>query len=326
MIGIYQDNFVDFLKKNLGDCKTTQKNIITVCPWCEYGKKKDHYHLHISLDLPIFHCFHGSCEQKGTIGKLISKIQGNDISDIFVDKNKLKESNKKREIFVNKEIISKDIIIPPLNREKFLSKELYLKKRLKFFNINSSSIKGLIYDFNEFLNINHIHLQQNVAKLKDYLQNNFIGFLTENESTIIFRNIDSSQKMRYYKYKIKETNFLDYYRLNGSDITSNTIVLAEGIFDIFSSYLFDNLNIKNKVRLYASALSAKYQALIHSLVFYENIYRPDIIILSDRGIDIEYYKKLKLKNCHIINSLSVYYNKSGKDFNDLPVDPVKIQL
>ena len=58
MIGIYQDNFIDYLRERLGsEPKITAKNIIVPCPWCEYQEDKDHYHLYIGLDIPIFNCF-----------------------------------------------------------------------------------------------------------------------------------------------------------------------------------------------------------------------------------------------------------------------------
>jgi hypothetical protein len=127
----------------------------------------------------------------------------------------------------------------------------------------------------------------------------------------------------YYKLKLNETNFLDYYKLNGGNQSSRKIVLAEGIFDIFSEHIFDSLNIKGQVKLYASALSSKYEALVKSIVFHEQIFRPEIIILSDKGITKGYYQKLDKYNNHIIDKIDVYYNKSGKDFNDFPVTPVQ---
>lgn len=84
------------------------------------------------------------------------------------------------------------------------------------------------------------------------------------------------------------------------------------------------MNIKNKIRLYATALSANFIALIKSLVFYEQIFQPEIIVLSDRDVTRDYYKKLKFFNKHIIKKLTVYYNKSGKDFNCTPINPLKI--
>ena len=90
MIGIYQDEFVDYLKNKLGDhIKTSSKNIICPCPWCEYGEDKNHYHMYISIEIPIFHCFHANCEQSGSLKKFLSKLEGHDISDEFIDKDKL---------------------------------------------------------------------------------------------------------------------------------------------------------------------------------------------------------------------------------------------
>ncbi len=327
MIGIYQDNFIDYLRDNLGvEPKITSKNIITPCPWCEYSQKKDHYHLYISLEAPMFHCFHGGCETSGVLSKYLRKVAGHDASDVFIDKTKVKEYEKLKNIFVEKDEKLKEIKLPPLEPTMYPTKELYLKKRLKFSNIPSKTIKGLIYNIHEFININSIPVDEKLFRLRDYLHSNFIGFLTEHGTTVMFRNVVNSQQFRFYKLKIQNSNFLDFYRLPGNNYKSKKVVLAEGIFDIFTSSIFDHLDIKNDVKLYASALSSKYLGLIQSIVYYEKIFRPDVIILSDNGIEIDYYKKMKFFNKHIINSLTVYYNKTGKDFNDFPLTPVKILI
>lgn len=322
MIGIYEDSFLDYLKKKLGDerVKSNYKNIIVSCPWCEYNKDSNHYHMYISTEVPIFHCFHADCEQSGTVNKLLKKLEGHDISDKFFDKQKVSEIVKNNKIFVKREN-EKLIKIPELDIEKFPLKEMYIKQRLKFCNYPSIYIKGLIFDLDKFIELNNIPIDNTLFKLKDYLQSNFIGFLTENQSTVMFRNIDHDQHMKFFKLKLKSTNFLDYYRLPGENPSSNKIVLAEGIFDIFTEYLFDSLDIKNDVRLYASALSSKYLSLIQSIIYHEQIFKPEVIVLSDRGIDSLYYKKIKKYNSHIIDRMSVYFNKGGKDFNTTPVIP-----
>jgi len=326
MIGIYQDSFIDYLKNSTGKAvKTTSKNIILQCPFCEFNQTKDHYHMYISLDAPIFHCFHAECEAKGVLGKLLRKIEGKDISDVFVDKNILKELTRKREVFTDKEKHIK-IEIPRLDPKRFLMKELYIRNRLKFAPIESMSIKGLVYDIDAFIELNKIQIDEKLFRMKDYLQSSFVGFLTENKSTLICRNIDNKQEFRYYKMKVAENNFLDYYKLKGGNPTSKKIVIAEGIFDIFSEHIYDSLNIKQNIKLYASALSSKFESLIKSIVFHEQIFRPEIIVLSDRGITKNYYQKLDKYNSHIIDKMEVYYNKTGKDFNDLPVVPLKISL
>jgi len=324
MIGIYKEIFLDYLKEKLDVTpKVTIKNIIVPCPWCEYKIDKDHYHLYIGLDAPIFHCFHAGCGQSGVMPKLLRRLEGHDISNVFIDKEMLKESTKRREIFVDKEKTQLNVKLPPISKTAFMLKDMYIKRRLKFYNIPSSMIKGLIYDVNQFIDINKIPVDESLFRTRDYLHANFVGFLTENQSTAIFRNIDNTHSMKFYKLKIQQNNFLDYYKLPGNNPKSNKIILSEGIFDIFTEHIFDSINMKNEAKLYASALSSKYLSLIHSIVFNEQIFQPEVIILSDRGISRDYYKKLKFYNRHIINRLTVYYNKAAKDFNDTPVVPIK---
>lgn len=327
MIGIYQDDFIDFLRQNLGDhIKTSSKNIICPCPWCEYQKERDHYHMYISIEAPIFHCFHGSCEQSGTLPKLLTKIQGHDISEVFIDKSMVQEYSKQKDILADKDEKLKNISLPVLKPDQFPFKDLYVKKRLKFANIPTKLIKGLIYDIESFIQMNQIPMDETLFKLKDYLHSNFVGFLTEHNTTVLLRNIDHTHTMKFFKMKIQWPNFSDYYRLPGGKYNSNKIVLAEGIFDIFTEHIYDFINIKNQVRLYASVLSSRYQSLIQSIVYNEQIFRPDVVILSDRGIEEDQYRKLQHYNKHIINSLSVYYNKTGKDFNTTPVTPVRVEI
>jgi len=322
MIGIYQDTFIDYLKKNLGDhIKITSKNIIAPCPYCEYQKDKKHYHLYISLDTPIFHCFHAICEKRGTLRKLFSKIEGKDISDNFIDEEKLKEYQKKR-IFTERDD-EIDIQLPPLSKQVFPYKADYVRKRLKFADIPLESLKGLIFDVNAFIELNRIPVDETLFRIKDYLHNNFIGFLTEHNSMVMFRNVDDSQEFRFYKLFIQKNPFVDYYKLDGYGKGKTQIVLAEGIYDIFTEHIFDNLNIKSDTAFYASVQSSNYSVIVKSIVYYEQIFRPDVIILSDNNITLNQYENLYTYNGHIINTLKVYYNKTGKDFNESPLTPVK---
>jgi hypothetical protein len=327
MIGIYKDDFLQYLKDNLGDkLKISRKNIICPCPWCEFQKDKNHYHLYISLEAPIFHCFHGGCERGGVLAKFISKIEGHDISDAFIDKEKMQEISKQKEVFVVKDEKLKTVHVPQLRPDKFLYKDMYVKKRLKFSNIPTRMIKGLVYDVHSLIEMNNIPIDETLFRLKDYLHSNFVGFLTENQTAVMFRNIDHSHSMKFFKMKIQFPSFLDYYRLPGGNKESNKVVLAEGIFDIYTEHIYDFLKLRSDVRLYASVLSSKYAGLIQSLVYHEQVFRPDVIILSDRGVEERYYQNLQHYNKHVINSLAVYYNKTGKDFNTTPVTPVRIDI
>lgn len=319
MVGIYDDAFVDYLKRHLGSAEITTKNIVVPCIWCEFPKKKDHYHLHIGLDEPIFHCFHGGCDKSGTIKKLVSKIHGYDISDRFVDKKHF-ENLKERKLEKIEKIYT-NFILPPLEPEKFPLKRLSMKKRMKFLDLPLERIEGLIFDIDSFLSINKIWVTDKLAKLLPFLQKSFIGFLMHNGGYIMFRNIDKNSHFRYYKYELQGTPFLDYYMLKGQNENSNKIVLAEGIYDILTERYFDHLNVLNDVKLYASVGSASYVSLMKSLIFHEKVFTPKWIFLSDNGIHLNYYRKIKRNNPYLFikGESLVYYNKNGKDFNDTPV-------
>ena len=322
MIGIYQDNFIEYLERHVGDRVVTHtRNIVMPCPYCgEINEDKDHYHLWISTEAPIFHCFRGGCEKGGMLGKLIMTLEGHDISDKFFDKKAFDAIPK---TFKDKDDEKFSIQTPTLEPDKFRLKEEYIRRRIKFANKSSRNIKGLIYDVFRFIEENPIEVTDKLNRLMPYLQDSFVGFLTEHGSTVMFRNIDSSSEFKFFKLKIVETNFQDYYRIPGGNPRATKVVLAEGIFDILSEQIYDTINIKDDVLLYASVLSSKFLSLIQSIVYYEQIFRPKIVILSDRGISLEYYKKLKKYNPHIIDTMEVYYNKTGKDFNDLPLIPTK---
>lgn len=326
MIGIYQDDFVEYLKDNLGepvDIKT--KNIVCRCPWCEYGKPFDrHFHCWISIEAPIFNCFEGGCNHSGSIWKLVKKISGTDISAKFVDKEAIKQ-NLKNQTKIGKPVIkSVPFKIPVLNEPLFSHKSSYIKQRLKFSKQDLSSLKNLVFDINTFIDINNVVVDEKLFRVRDYLHSNFVGFVTENFSTLILRNIDHFSEFKFFKLDLQETNFLDYYKIRGGNINERNIVLSEGIFDILTEHIFDDLKIRDKVSLYAAALSTSYKSLIKSIIYNEQLFQPNVHILSDRDVKIDYYKKLKKFNSHLFKSITVYYNKAGKDFNNRTVSVEKI--
>jgi len=202
-------------------------------------------------------------------------------------------------------------------------KTLFIKKRLKFIDIPVKDLKGLVFDIDSFIKNNNIELPEYQKRLLPFFQTNFVGFLTEFKSKLILRNIDLSSTFKHSKIDTYKTLFLDYYKLKGFDKNSNQIIMGEGIFDIYSEHTFDILNLKKDSSMYVSALSTSYYSLIKSIAYNEQILRQDIHIISDRNITIDYYKKLKKKLNHIINSMTVYFNRSGKDFNDFLVSPEK---
>lgn len=330
MVGLYQDSFIDYLKENL-NCQPVvrSKNIVVRCPWCENesSSKGKHFHLWISKDSPIFKCFGGGCGEHGILNKLVNKISGNDITNRFVDQNlfnKLKKENLK--ISRNKTNITKKIILPELRENKFINKTNFIRSRIKYHNISLQEINGLVFDIKKFVSINKIELPEKIFRILDFFDSNFVGFLSKNQTLLMLRNIDGSSTFKHYKMEIQKSRFLDYYQINGLNRNSDDIIVSEGIYDILSEHIFDNLNIKKDIRLYAAGFSTSYQELFKSLSFHEQIFRLNVHILSDRDVNIRYYEKIKKYNNHLIENMIVYYNKYGKDFNVTPCSPVKFMI
>jgi len=213
MIGIYQDDFIDYLTSIFSiPPKITAKNIICPCPWCEYNRKKNHYHLYISLTDPIFHCFASECGQKGFLTKFLNKLEGVNTRKFskFVDVNKIKKTNFNDKSIKNKK--QTDLKFPKINLDEFPYKTLYLKKRFKFHShINIENLNGLIFDFLSFLRINNITFPENdkMNKIKNYLHDNFVGFATTNNKYIIFRkNIINTFSNNYILTIFNIINFI----------------------------------------------------------------------------------------------------------------------
>ena len=135
MIGIYHDSFIDYLKQYISNVKVTSKNIIIPCLWCEQNQTKKHYHLYISLEAPIFHCFHNDCLKSGTISKLFEKLSGNDNSEKFFDKEKIKQIKKIDVKIINND---KNVIMPDLKEDLFKLKSKFEKIKIikRLYQIN----------------------------------------------------------------------------------------------------------------------------------------------------------------------------------------------
>ena len=133
-VGIYKQEFIDYLKEHLGEdaVDIKSKNIVCRCPWCEMDEEKSHYHLYISTEVPIFQCFYAGCPASGNIKKLLKKISGTSHASSYINVNKI----KKTDIKLSTKQSFKKLIIPEYKRGKFREKENYINKRFGFVDIN----------------------------------------------------------------------------------------------------------------------------------------------------------------------------------------------
>lgn len=307
---IYDESFKDILEIHLSPLIEKDKNFICRCPWCELNEEKTHYHLYISKEIPAFNCFH--CSKHGHISILLKAINiRQDIDNLIVKSNI--SSNKK-----NLESIAyKEFILPEIEEFNFPDKIKYIKKRLGN-DFDVKNIKNLILDFQKFIEINKIQNFSDMRWLEVY-QKDYIGFLFDHHSKLLIRSIENKF---YKKIQLFEYHEDDLYSLTTGQ-NPDTIIVGEGTFDIYSQYSFNFLNI-NKPVIYVAALSNNYLRAIKYAIKEYQCFLPNVIVLSDSNIDKKYYSFIRYKIKPIVTKLSVYYNGTGKDFNEAPITPVRL--
>jgi len=331
---------VDVLKKILRDNKIlidhkeSSKNLVAICPFCgDHPNPSKRGHLYISKDknYPIYHCFINNCV--GNIHKLVKSITGSTkiANDVITKKeisNTIKTNLSTSNIKSNNNNNVNKLKLPKIEKDKFLDKIEYIKMR-SCNKLDMNFFSNLIFDVKEFLklnpNINMIHEESD--KFKDFLQSNFVGFLSRNQSLLIFRNIDKNDKFKFKKYVLSNNKFdmIDYMHFE-NNLDSNTVVLSEGIFDIIGEMSNDTLKQFDKTLLYASGQSFSYESLLKSICFDYNLYKVNVIILSDNDKPGYKYKKFIRNTKHIVNKLKIYYNKDKKDFGMFPIQPIQLKI
>lgn len=331
---IYSEEFVELLKRKLKYIKENARNIIVPCPWCESeneiggNKRRGHYHLYISKEVPVFHCFKAGCSVGGHVSRLISKLKTDFRLEDFVDLEEVQKQKQKHVFKKNLCIFSQRFKIPEIKiNSKNCRKLNYLKKRLGMSMDDEElvKLKGLILNIEEFRINNNLSFPPIYGKMAEYIENNFLGFISDKHQMIILRNI-KDDSLKYIKLPLQTDYFglLDYYSLV-QNIDSDIIIMSEGIFDIYGEFIFNTTNLREKAFIYAAGLSFSYFNLLCSILFdFPHKIRPNLIILSDSDVGINKYLIFKKKYNFLMKSLTIYYNKAGKDFGSFPIIPEKI--
>jgi len=175
----------------------------------------------------------------------------------------------------------------------------------------------IVDSISNFININNIKNYNH--KMIPILERYYVGFISYDNSHIIFRNINTKcdKKYRYHNFKIFEGN--KSYIIS-KDINIMTpvlnIVLAEGCFDIIGIYnKYSDIYGDNTI--YGAVCGNSYLSLIKTIIK-RGFMNVDIHIYSDNDIDVEHYKHIKSDILMKNNNINVYYNQIGKDYGGLP--------
>lgn len=287
------------LSKYIKFTEENKKHWVFRCPYCGDSKTENHGHLNVSKNMPVFRCVR--CGQGGHIKQLLDHLNANDvILPEYINEGKYTKKKHKTNIFTYNEPLE-------LYVEEYIKDRLHIEEIPKEFNVLPSCVLSKII--------------KNITDTSVPIFEQTIAFASFRNRKIITR-ILNNDKFRYYIYSISDG--ADYYVIgNNRKYTEykkhNTVVVAEGVFDITNQYSHKFIDTPNDA-IYMCAGNQSFSGaftLARSLAL---TYKPNIIILADNDIETSVYKKLAQR--YNLSSMKVYRNKLGKDFGEHPVEAV----
>jgi hypothetical protein len=304
--------------------------LICRCPFpnCEIDENRLHSHgrLYIDTNIPVFNCFR--CNRSGSIFKLFRQLNISISEFLNLDHELFNQINKPKDLKIdsNKLILEHDIKM--INKSDiqdiYKNKILYLKGRMGFDN-DVSKIPNIIFNIRKFVELNNIKLNYRDEQALDIYDRNYIGFLGNRGSVLILRNVEGKE---YHKIQLFPSgHFKDFYGLWTNAISEgqiNKIVLCEGIFDLLIGLKSSALaELRSNTCFWAATLGSYYKRLVPSVLEYIKLTYVDVIILSDKDKSPDDKIYSYLRESPLIRNMEIYWNKSGHDFGQLAINPVK---
>lgn len=317
--------------------RVSQSQLRTRCPWCGDSQKNfktGHLYLRINPDdnLPIvYNCF--KCPAQGV-------LKFDDLELLGIEDDSLKDGIKSLNAsadkldYLNKE--TKEIYYDYKVPNNFDRRKVdYLEKRLglSFTDEDLVNMK-VITSLKDFLKLNDIHSITCKPNMAKYLESSYIGFLSNNNTHILFRDITDSSEIRWFKYSITEDSIgqrLIYTLSTDIDLYSDEpliVNMSEGVMDCLSiKYNLAEMMNYNTLNI---AICGKYYGNVIKYLIGKGILGDNIIINifadNDKTEDtsIEYYKKILFKYKFLVKEINIYYNTKSKDCG-VPKDQIILQ-
>lgn len=311
--------------------------IRTRCPFCGDSRKDlntGHFYIRINPDdnFPIvYNCF--KCPVYGVLRTEDLEILGIHDLDTKSNLNILNKTSDKVSGINNKEVEYREFnyIIPEIcNRYKVEYVEKRLGLKFNDDDIYNMKIIGSLKDFLITNKINKVNCKPTFARL---LNNDYIGFLSKNNSYILFRDITDRHNIVWYKYPISESSIgqkVFYSMKSNIDLyTKDNIIinLSEGVLDAVS--IAYNLNQIKENTLNIAICGKFYVKMVKHLIstgFIGSNIHINIYVDNDRTIDtsVSFLSNQLINYTYLLGSITLHYNTLEKDCG-YPKDKIKIK-
>lgn len=305
------------------------------CPYC--GDSIDPTHGHFSIridesdDTPmLYRCL--KCDASGLINDEVLEDLG-----VYIDDNMKRvltsfNKNSKRKYKITEDAYE-EYYVPIYNASYMNNLKLeYLNRRLGT-DMDIEELKDLkgVLDIFEFMKFNKLESINGLSmKQLQFLNNNYVGFLSTNNNYITLRNITDKNYKRYYKMILNPRNLggATFYSIpNSIDILYNhdiEIHAAEGYMDILSVY--KNLVQTKEDNFYYGSCGFGFLTILRSIIKQGLNTGLNIHIYSDNDkTDYDHFKYL-FKRSNVtewVNTLKIHRNgfEHEKDYG-VPKDRI----
>ena len=295
------------------------------CPFCgDSTKQYEHGHLSILIDANsnsaiIYRCFR--CNESGLFNNdtlRLMNIGDRDIGNQLLAYNKVATKKMKKNLGYKRDRANIYVPIADVNN-RTRRKMNYVNNRLGL-NLTPSEMSKhkIILDFKAFCVYNDIEKFHVSNGILNMLNDNYVGFLTVNNESIVFRAIGKA-KIRYFKYKIFGEIFTQsFYTIPSQvDLMSNiktVIHISEGTFDIMG--VKHNIEeTKGCQNMYIAVCSSDFLGAIKYIISNGVIDNFSIRIYSDneKNRQLRFYEGLKRELSIWTKDIKVFYNTKSKD-------------
>lgn len=305
---------------------TSNFEVRTRCPFCGDSQKNLHTgHLYLRINpndnYPIvYNCF--KCPAQGILKYNDLELLGV-VGDAF--KTGMTTLNKTSDkVSAQQNLIQEIRFEYELPTNYSYRKIDYIERRLGVhFNDTDLRQMKVITSLKDFLTLNHIGGITCKPNMANYLEANYVGFLSFNNSHILFRDITNKSDIRWYKYPITPLSIgrRIFYTMESSiDLYSQeeiTINLAEGVLDTLS--ICHNLGYRPENNCLNIAVCGKYYNSIlkhlYGMGFVGSNITVNIFADNDHTEDTSpaYYQKILKEYSYFVHRINLFYNIKEKD-------------
>lgn len=336
---------IEFFRNNQEIFKSVRDDwYLTRCPLCGDTKKnlsEGHFYMKINPNDNYaigFNCFR--CGEHGILTDEILELFGasTELKQNIIHLNNVSKKIDKKTIIDNNKLLYFNYYAPEV---KIGDKTKYIDNRLGIkFTSNDYKDMKVITSIYDFINVNKLKTSSFTNSQLNILENDYVGFLTNGNSHILFRDITDKHSEAWIKYPISKKTMENkvFYSLRGNlDIFTKDdieINLSEGIMDAIGiTYHFN----KNHINTMNVAITGKrYEVMIYRLIqlgligsnITINIYSDNDWMFGNKKNNFnttkEFYKKCFDKYKPLFKSINIYYNMKSKDYG-VPKSQISIK-